>query len=134
MATRSSLSGDRSRGGSDGELCAILLRDLYRGVVTWARTRERDDRGRRRQTRRAESEWIPQSAPELRIAAWGDMPVLLAALRSRQARRDMARREPDDLRSRAPVQLPSRRVLKHDLRERLAEWNMLVGEDPNGVR
>ena len=46
----------------------------------------------------------------------------------------MARREPDDLRSRAPVQLPSRRVLKHDLRERLAEWNTLVGEDPNGVR
>ena len=45
----------------------MLTRSLYRGEVTWNRTRKRNAWGIKRQTGRAEAEWVQLEVPALRI-------------------------------------------------------------------
>jgi hypothetical protein len=45
----------------------LLYRELYRGVITWNRTRKRDGWGQKRMTARPAGEWLRVEAPELRV-------------------------------------------------------------------
>ena len=45
----------------------MLTRSLYRGEITWNRTRKRNAWGIKRQTGRAEAEWVQLEVPALRI-------------------------------------------------------------------
>ena len=47
----------------------VLYRDLYRGLVIWARTQKRDAWGRKRRSRRPKDDWIQVDLPELRIVS-----------------------------------------------------------------
>jgi site-specific DNA recombinase len=47
----------------------VLFRDLYRGVVTWNRSRKRNHWGQRQQTPRPEQEWIQIPLPALRVVS-----------------------------------------------------------------
>ncbi len=57
----------RPRAWAPSTIYAMLTRSLYRGEVTWNRTRKRDAWGIKRQTGRAESEWVQLERPDLRI-------------------------------------------------------------------
>jgi site-specific DNA recombinase len=57
----------RPRAWAPSTLYAMLTRSLYRGEITWNRTRKRDAWGLKRQTGRAESEWVQLALPDLRI-------------------------------------------------------------------
>jgi site-specific DNA recombinase len=48
---------------------SILCRDLYRGIVTWNKTKKRDDWGSVRQHARPKTEWQSIEAPSLRIVS-----------------------------------------------------------------
>jgi site-specific DNA recombinase len=48
---------------------AILMRELYRGVMVYNRSRKRDDWGQVNQKQRPESEWIRVNVPQLRIVS-----------------------------------------------------------------
>jgi site-specific DNA recombinase len=52
---------------SPSSIREMLRRDLYRGVITWNRTRRVDRGGTRKKIDRPRAEWIPFDAPELRI-------------------------------------------------------------------
>ena len=55
-------------GWAPGTVRAILMRELYRGVVVWNKTRKRDAVYRAvKQRPRPESEWLRADAPHLRI-------------------------------------------------------------------
>jgi hypothetical protein len=54
-------------GWAPGTVRAILMRELYRGVVVWNKTRKRDDFRQVNQRPRPESEWLRADAPHLRI-------------------------------------------------------------------
>lgn len=73
---------DKPAGWSPSSVRCILLRELYRGVVTWNRSQKRDKWGQQRQTKRPESEWLTREAPELRIVS----DVLWAAAQERMSR------------------------------------------------
>lgn len=57
----------RPDGWAPSSLHAILRRTLYRGVITWGRTKQRDITGERNWQKRQESDWITVSAPHLRV-------------------------------------------------------------------
>jgi site-specific DNA recombinase len=57
----------RSQTWAPTSVRAVLYRDLYRGVVTWNRTRKRDQWGQHRQTARPAGEWLEQPSPDLQI-------------------------------------------------------------------
>jgi site-specific DNA recombinase len=57
----------RPRAWAHSTIYAMLTRPLYRGEVTWNRTRKRNAWGIKRQTGRAESEWVQLELPDLRI-------------------------------------------------------------------
>ena len=54
-------------GWAPGTVRAILMRELYRGVVIWNKTRKRDDFRQVNPRPRPESEWLRADAPHLRI-------------------------------------------------------------------
>ena len=57
----------RSQSWAPSSVRTVLFRDLYRGVITWNRTRKRDQWGQKHQTDRPEGEWIDVPAPHLRV-------------------------------------------------------------------
>src|SRR5262249_44813418 len=56
-----------------------LHRDLYRGVVTWNKTRKRNQWGQHQQRPRPAAEWLERPAPELQIVS----PELWTAVHNR---------------------------------------------------
>jgi hypothetical protein len=59
----------RPRGWARTTVHEILFRDLYRGVVTWNRSRKRNAWGAHQQTARPAGEWLSMPAPALRIVS-----------------------------------------------------------------
>ena len=62
----------------------VLHRDLYRGVITWNRTRKRDRWGAKHQAPRPPADWIDVPAPHLAIVTaeqWNAAHARLAAAR-----------------------------------------------------
>lgn len=57
----------RPRAWAPSTIYAMLTRPLYRGEVTWNRTRKRNTWGIKHQTRRAEAEWVELEVPTLQI-------------------------------------------------------------------
>src|SRR5262245_35358021 len=57
----------RPRAWAPSTIYAMLTRSLYRGEVAWNRTRKRNAWGIKRQTGRAEAEWVQLEVPGLRI-------------------------------------------------------------------
>ena len=57
----------RPRAWAPSTIYAMLTRSLYRGEINWNRTRKRDAWGIKRQTGRAETEWVQLEVPALRI-------------------------------------------------------------------
>ena len=57
----------RPRAWAPSTIYAMLTRPLYRGEITWNRTRKRNAWGIKRQTGRAEAEWVQLEIPALRI-------------------------------------------------------------------
>ena len=73
----------------------VLFRDLYRGIVTWNRSRKRNTWGAHEQTARPEPEWIAVPVPALRIisdAQWHAVHGRIAAARADYARDTHGRR------------------------------------------
>ena len=60
---------NRPAGWVDSSVREVLHRDLYRGVITWNRTRKRDKDGQIRQRPRPAAEHIEIPAPQLRIVS-----------------------------------------------------------------
>ena len=64
-------------GWAPGTVRAILMRELYHGVVVWNKTRKRDDFRQVNQRPRPEHEWLRAAAPHLRSSAapvWRRVP------------------------------------------------------------
>src|SRR5262245_36851672 len=57
----------RPRAWAPSTIYAMLTRPLYRGEVTWNRTRKRNAWGIQRQTVLAEADWVQLEVPDLRI-------------------------------------------------------------------
>jgi site-specific DNA recombinase len=57
----------RPRAWAPSTIYAMLTRPLYRGEIAWNRTRKRNAWGIKRQTVRAEAEWVQLEVPALRI-------------------------------------------------------------------
>jgi site-specific DNA recombinase len=57
----------RPGGWAPSSVREVLHRDVYRGLVTWNKTKKRDATGEARQTTRPRTEWIHTEAPHLRI-------------------------------------------------------------------
>jgi site-specific DNA recombinase len=55
------------KGWSPSTVRGILLRETYRGIVVWNKTRKRDNYGQWAPTDRPKSEWITTAVPSLRI-------------------------------------------------------------------
>ena len=88
--------GVRPAGWSPSTVRDVLLRDLYRGVVVWNKSRKRDRWGRVAPSGRPESEWLRREAPELRVVdedVWAAAHARLAGLRTRLAGRAVIRRD-----------------------------------------
>ena len=74
----------RPVGWAHSTVRAVLVRELYRGVIVWNQTRKRDRWGQHHQHARPESEWMRVPAAHLRI-------VSDALWRAAQARREARR-------------------------------------------
>jgi site-specific DNA recombinase len=59
----------RAAGWAPSAIREILLRDLYRGVVTWGKVKKRDQWGRKTYQAQPEAQWVRHEAPELRIVS-----------------------------------------------------------------
>jgi site-specific DNA recombinase len=57
----------RPRAWAPSTIYAMLTRPLYRGELTWNRTRKRNAWGIKHQTNRTETEWVQLEVPALRI-------------------------------------------------------------------
>jgi site-specific DNA recombinase len=57
----------RSQTWAPSSVREVLFRDVYRGVVTWNRTRKRNAWGVHKQAARPEADWLEQAAPDLQI-------------------------------------------------------------------
>jgi site-specific DNA recombinase len=80
----------RPAGWSPSSVRCILRRDLYRGLLTWNRSRKRVTWGRQRQTARPASEWLTRDVPGLRIIAddvWAAAQARCARTRATRRRR-----------------------------------------------
>ncbi|MDP2319548.1 MAG: recombinase family protein [Acidobacteriota bacterium] len=60
---------DRPSGWAPTTIHEIVRRTIYRGEITWNKSRKRDRWGQHKQSARPESEWLSISAPELRIVS-----------------------------------------------------------------
>jgi len=59
----------RAAGWAPSAIREILLRELYRGVVTWGKVKKRDQWGRKTYRAQPEAQWVRHEAPELRIVS-----------------------------------------------------------------
>ena len=59
----------RSQTWAPSSVRAVLYRDLYRGIVTWNRTRKRNHWGVHKSTPRPAGDWLAQPAPHLQIVS-----------------------------------------------------------------
>jgi site-specific DNA recombinase len=59
----------RPDGWSPSTIKTLLVRDLYRGVMTWNKSRKRNAWGQKNQHARPEADWIEVPAPDLRIVS-----------------------------------------------------------------
>jgi len=59
----------RPRGWAPSSVREILYRELYRGIVVWNRTKNRDEWGLKKQTPRDPSEWVREADETLRIVS-----------------------------------------------------------------
>ena len=57
----------RPRAWAPSTVHDILFRDVYRGVITWNKTRKRNQDGQHQQTARPPGDWLQVPAPQLRI-------------------------------------------------------------------
>ncbi len=57
----------RPNGWAPSSVREVFRRSLYRGVITWDRTKARDEAGERRMSRRPERDWLTIPAEHLRI-------------------------------------------------------------------
>lgn len=73
----------RPRGWSASAVLEVLRRDLYRGVITWNKTRKRNRWGAKEVKDRPAGEWLTIDAPHLRIV---DETTWLAVERERALR------------------------------------------------
>jgi site-specific DNA recombinase len=74
----------RPAGWAPSSVREVLYRDLYRGVITWNRTRKRNGWGQIQPSARPQSEWCTVPAPHLRIISdtlWTRVHDRLAAAR-----------------------------------------------------
>lgn len=60
---------DRPAGWAPTSIHEILNRTIYRGEITWNKSRKRDRWGQHKQSTRPASEWLRIPAPELRIVS-----------------------------------------------------------------
>jgi hypothetical protein len=75
----------RSQTWAPSSVREVLFRDLYRGRITWNRTRKRNQWGEHAQTARPESDWLEVPAPHLAIVsaeAWEAAHTRLTAVRA----------------------------------------------------
>jgi DNA invertase Pin-like site-specific DNA recombinase len=73
----------------------MLFRDVYRGLITWNRTRKRNRWGQQQQAARPSGEWLERPAPELRIvsdAEWQAAHQRLTVARAQYERDTHGRR------------------------------------------
>jgi site-specific DNA recombinase len=61
----------RPVGWAPSTVRAVLLRELYRGVIVWNQSRKRDHWGQQHQHARPETEWMRVPAPHLQIVPDG---------------------------------------------------------------
>ena len=64
---------------------ALLFRDLYRGMITWNRTRKRNQWGQHQQTQRPAEDWLNIPAPNLQIVGdelWREAHTRVEAARA----------------------------------------------------
>jgi Recombinase/Recombinase zinc beta ribbon domain len=59
----------RPAGWTPSTIREVLYRDLYRGLITWNRTRKRNAWGQQKQHEHPASAWIDVKAPDLRIVS-----------------------------------------------------------------
>jgi site-specific DNA recombinase len=74
----------RSQTWSPSSVRAVLYRDIYRGRVTWNKTRKRNQWGIKKQAARPAGEWLERPAPKLQIVpddVWEAAHARLAAVR-----------------------------------------------------
>jgi site-specific DNA recombinase len=73
-------------GWSPSTIREVLFRDLYRGQVTWNKSRKRNRWGQQQQQARPATDWLRVDAPALRIVSdeqWNAAHQRLAGIRSR---------------------------------------------------
>jgi site-specific DNA recombinase len=78
-------TGRLGPGWAPSAIREMLRRELYRGVVTWNRTRRIDRGGTRTKVDRPPSEWLTFAAPELRIIDEPLWTAVQARLEEKQA-------------------------------------------------
>ena len=75
----------RSQSWAPSSVRGVLYRDLYRGRVTWNKTRKRNQWGMHKQAPRPASDWLERPAPALQIVSedvWDAAHARIAAARS----------------------------------------------------
>ncbi len=87
----------RPRAWAPSSVHEILFRDLYRGVITWNRSRKRNPWGQHQQRARPTADWLEIPAPQLRIvseAQWAAAHQRLAVSRAQYERDTHGQRRP----------------------------------------
>ncbi len=72
----------RPDGWGPSSIRPVLFRTLYKGVITWGKTRGRAESGERKQVKQASEQWMSVPAPHLRIvsdAIWNSAHRRIAA-------------------------------------------------------
>jgi DNA invertase Pin-like site-specific DNA recombinase len=74
----------------------VLLRELYRGVIVWNRSRKRDRWGQHRQQPRPEAEWMRVPLPDVRIVSDALWAAAHRQLNARRAEHAQTKQRPTD--------------------------------------
>jgi DNA invertase Pin-like site-specific DNA recombinase len=126
----------RSQSWAPTSVREVLYRDAYRGVITWNRTRKRNQWGIHMQTDRAASERVTVSAPTMQIvddAIWG-RSACSAGCGTRRLHEGHGRPAVWAAGARRPIKVPAdepgalRSVRRHDARRFTKSW-----PDPEAV-
>jgi site-specific DNA recombinase len=59
----------RPNGWASSSIRPVLFRTVYRGVITWGKTKKRDEFGDSRQVKQSADQWMSVDAPHLRIVS-----------------------------------------------------------------
>jgi site-specific DNA recombinase len=87
----------RPRAWAPSSVHEILFRDIYRGIITWNRSRKRNQWGQHHQTARPAGDWIEVPASDLRIvsdAEWQAAHRRLNASRAQYEQKTNGQRRP----------------------------------------